>query len=134
MLLLNLDHVALVVHDLDPTLATFRRLFKAGPVSRGVVEEEGVEEAMILVGGSRVQLLAPLDPDTPVGRFLAQRGEGLHHLAFSVPDLDAALAHLAGEGAELIDRVPRRNADGCRVAFVHPPTVGGTLVELVEIA
>ena len=134
MLLLNLDHVALAVHDLDAALDTFRRFYNTGPASRGVVEAAGVEEAMIPVGGSRVQLLAPLGPDTPVGRFLAQRGEGLHHLAFAVPDLDAALAHLVGEGAELVDRVPRTNADGCRVAFVHPRTFGGTLLELVEIA
>jgi len=133
MLLLNLDHVALAVHDLDAALDRFLRLYGVGPAGREVIEEQGVEEAMVLVGGSRVQLLAPLDPDTPVGRFLARRGEGLHHVAFAVPDIDAALAHLEDEGAELIDRVARRGGGGSRVAFVHPRTFGGTLTELVEI-
>ena len=112
MLLLNLDHVALAVHDLDEALARFQRLYGVAPASREVIEADGVEEAMLLVGGSQVQLLAPLRPDSPVGRFLAGRGEGLHHLAFAVPDLDAALAHLAGEGAELIDREPRAAGAG----------------------
>ncbi|MBM3695611.1 MAG: methylmalonyl-CoA epimerase [Actinobacteria bacterium] len=133
-MLLNLDHVALAVHDLDEALARFRGLYGAAPEWREVVEEQGVEEAMLLVGGSKLQLLAPLGPDTPVGRFLARRGEGLHHLAFAVPDLDAALAHLAAEGAELIDRHPRRGGAGRRIAFVHPRSFGGTLTELVEIA
>ena len=134
MLLLNLDHVALAVRDLDEALERFRRLYGATPVSREVVEADGVEEAMLLVGGSQVQLLAPQRPDGPVARFLERRGEGLHHIAFAVPDLDAALAHLAAEGAELIDRVPRRGGGGARIAFVHPRTFGGTLTELVEIA
>ncbi len=134
MLLLNLDHVALAVRDLDEALERFRRLYGATPVSREVVEADGVEEAMLLVGGSQVQLLAPQRPDGPVARFLERRGEGLHHIAFAVPDLDAALAHLAAEGAELIDRVPRRGGGGARIAFVHPRSFGGTLTELVEIA
>lgn len=134
MLLLNLDHVALAVHDLDEALERFRRLYGVGPASREVIEQDGVEEAMILVGGSQVQLLAPLRPDSLLGRFLARRGEGLHHLAFAVPDLDAALAHLEAEGVELIDRVPRRGGGGARIAFVHPRSFGGTLTELVEIS
>ena len=134
MLLINLDHVALAVVDLDEALARFRRMYGVAPSSREVVEAEGVEEAMILVGGSQVQLLAPLSPDSPVGRFLARRGEGLHHVAFAVPDLDAALAHLEAEGAELIDRKPRRGGGGARIAFVHPRAFGGTLTELVEIS
>lgn len=134
MLLLNLDHVALVVRDLDEAVERFRRLYGVAPASREIIESEGVEEAMILVGGSQVQLLAPLRPDGPVARFLERHGEGLHHLAFAVPDIDAALAHLAMEGAELIDRVPRRGGGGARIAFVHPRTFGGILTELVEIA
>ena len=133
MLLLNLDHVAVAVHDLDEALARFQRMYGVAPASREVIEADGVEEAMLLVGGSQVQLLAPLRPDSPVGRFLARRGEGLHHLAFAVPDLDAALAHLAAEGAELIDLEPRRGGGGGRIAFVHPRAFGGTLTELVEI-
>lgn len=134
MLLLNLDHVALAVRDLDEALERFSRLYGAAPVSREIVEADGVEEAMLLVGGSRVQLLAPQRPDSPVARFLERRGEGLHHIAFAVPDLDAALAHLEAEGAELIDRAPRRGGGGARIAFVHPHAFGGALTELVEIA
>ena len=134
MLLLNLDHVAVAVHDLDAALERFQRLYGVGPSSREVIEEQGVEEAMVAVGGSRVQLLAALDPDTPVGRFLARRGEGLHHLAFAVPDLEAALAHLAAQGVELIDPIPRRGGGGNRIAFVHPQGFAGILTELVEIS
>ena len=134
MLLLNLDHVALAVRDLDEALERFRRLYGVTPDSREVITADGVEEAVLLVGGSRVQLLAPLSPDSPVARFLERRGEGLHHLAFAVPDLDAALAHLAAEGAEVIDRVPRRGGGGRRIAFVHPRAFGSTLTELVEIS
>jgi methylmalonyl-CoA/ethylmalonyl-CoA epimerase len=134
VLLLNLDHVALAVPDLDAALERLRLLYGVGPSSRQVVAEQGVEEAMVPVGGSCLQLLRPLAPDTPVGRFLARRGEGLHHIAFAVADIEAALAHLEAEGAELVDRVPRLGGGGKRVAFVHPGTFGGTLVELVEIA
>ena len=99
---------------------------------REVVEEQGVEEAMIPVGGSFVQLLAPLGPDTPVGRFLDRRGEGLHHLAYTVVDIEAALAHLKAEGARLVDEAPRRGGRGTRIAFVHPRGGNQTLIELVE--
>jgi methylmalonyl-CoA/ethylmalonyl-CoA epimerase len=133
MLLLNLDHVALAVHDLDEALARFARLYGSAASSREVVAADGVEEAMILVGGSQVQLLAPRHPESPVARFLARRGEGLHHIAFAVPDIAAALDHLAAEGAELIDREPRRGGGGNRIAFVHPRTFGGVLIELVEV-
>jgi len=121
MLLLNLDHVALAVADLEAALKRFLDLYGVAPAGREVVADQGVEEAMLLVGGSRVQLVAPLGPDTPVGRFLARHGEGLHHLAFAVPDIEAALAHLEAQGAELIDRVPRRGGDGARVESVQAP-------------
>ena len=92
----------------------------------------GVEEAMIAVGGSFVQLLQPLSEDTPVGRFLAARGEGLHHVALAVADIDQALEHLKTEGARLVDTEPRIGGGGARIAFVHPKAFAGTLVELVE--
>jgi methylmalonyl-CoA epimerase len=133
MLLLNLDHVAVAVHDLDAAVERYRAQYRVEPVSRAVVEEQGVEEVMIPVGGSHVQLLRPLRPDTPVGRFLEHRGEGLHHVAYAVADLDAALEHLEAEGAELIDRRPRRGGSGGRIAFVHPRGGNGVLVELVEL-
>lgn len=128
----NLDHVALAVADLDAAIAEYRRLFGAEPLHREVVEEQGVEEAMIAVGGSFVQLLQPLSDDTPVGRFLAARGEGLHHIALAVADIDEALAHLVREGARLVDEEPRIGGGGARIAFVHPKAFAGTLVELVE--
>lgn len=134
MKLINLDHVAIAVRDLDATLDGYRRRYGVEPLYREVVEEQGVTEAMIPLGGSFLQLLQPLADDTPVGRFLAKNGEGLHHVAFTVPDIDAALAHLRTEGAELIDQQPRRGGGGSRMAFVHPKDLAGTLIELVEPA
>ncbi len=132
MLPYNIDHVALAVHDLDATLADMKEQYGAEPISREVVESQGVEEAMIPIGGSSVQVLQPLVPESPVGRFLSKRGEGLHHIAFAVPDIDAALEHLQSTGARLIDSEPRIGGGGHRIAFVHPSAFGGTLVELVE--
>ena len=132
MLPYNIDHVAIAVRDLEATLADLKNQYGAEPVSREVVESQGVEEAMIPVGGSNLQVLQPLTPDSPVGRFLSKRGEGLHHVAFAVPDIDAALQHLASTGTRLIDREPRIGGGGHRIAFVHPSAFGGTLVELVE--
>ncbi len=129
----NLDHVAIAVRDLDAAVERYGRLYGAGPLYREVVEAQGVEEAMIPVGGSFVQLLRPLGPDTPVGRFIERRGEGVHHLAFAVADIDAALERLRREGARLVDDTPRRGGRGARIAFVHPDSFASTLVELVEL-
>jgi methylmalonyl-CoA/ethylmalonyl-CoA epimerase len=134
MKLLNLDHVAIAVNDLDVTLEAYRARYGVEPLHRERVEAQGVEEAMIPVGGSFVQLLQPLDTDTPVGRFLAKNGEGLHHVAYAVPDILAALAHLEEEGARLIDREPRIGGRGAKIAFVHPADLAGTLIELVELS
>lgn len=130
----NIHHTAIAVEDLDEAIERFGGRFGIGAVSRETVPEQGVEEAMIPVGGSFVQLLTPLDPETPVGRFLATHGEGLHHIAFAVADIDVALTHLAGEGARLIDASPRTGGGGARIAFVHPKDTAGTLIELVEVA
>jgi methylmalonyl-CoA/ethylmalonyl-CoA epimerase len=129
----NLDHVAIAVESLDDSLAEYARLYGVEPLYREVVGEQGVEEAMIAVGGSFIQLLQPLAPDTPVGRFLTSKGEGLHHIALAVHDIEAALEHLADEGARLIDERPRLGGRGARIAFVHPKQSAGTLVELVEV-
>ncbi|CAN5752362.1 methylmalonyl-CoA epimerase [soil metagenome] len=134
MKLINLDHVGIAVTDLDATISGYAGRYGVTPIHREVVESQGVEEAMIPVGGSFVQLLTPLGPDTPVGRFISSRGEGLHHVAYAVTDINAALAHLAAEGAHLVDPEPRVGGRGARVAFVHPKDLGGTLVELVENA
>ena len=133
MKLLNLDHVAIAVRDLDQALDEYRRRYGIEPLYREVVEDQGVEEAMLAVGGSFVQLLEPLDADTPVGRFLERRGEGMHHVAFAVVDIEAALAHLKAEGARLVDETPRTGGRGTRIAFVHPKDGNQTLVELVEL-
>ncbi len=134
MQLVNLDHVGIAVRDLDASLAGYRAQYGVEPLYRETVEAQGVEEAMLPVGGSFVQLLQPLGPDTPVGRFLEQRGEGLHHLAFAVADIDEALAHLAKEGVRLIDETPRI---GGREALASPSCIrkalAATLIELVEI-
>ena len=133
MLPYNIDHVAIAVNDLDASLAAFARQYVVEPLTRETVAEQGVEEAMIAVGGSHVQLLEPLDEDSPVGRFLARNGEGLHHIAFAVADIEAALEHLRRVGARLVDEEPRIGGGGNRIAFVHPAALAGTLVELVEV-
>lgn len=133
VLLLNIHHTALAVADLDVALERFREQYGVEPLYREVVESQGVEEAMIPIGGSHVQLLQPLDRDTPVGRFIERNGEGLHHVAFQVADIESALIHLEQQGARLVDTKPRTGGGGHRIAFVHPEAFGGTLIELVEV-
>jgi methylmalonyl-CoA epimerase len=134
MLPLNLHHTAIAVADLDAAIERFRALYGVEPLYREVVESQDVEEAMIPLGGSYLQLLMPLSDDGPVARFLAKRGEGLHHVAIQVADIDGALDDLRSEGAELVDEQPRIGGGGHRIAFVHPRAFGGTLVELVEVS
>ncbi|HUF14998.1 MAG TPA: methylmalonyl-CoA epimerase [Acidimicrobiia bacterium] len=134
MKLLNLDHVAIAVHDLDAAIDGYRNRYNVEPISREKVESQGVEEAMIPVGGSFIQLLEPLGGETPVGVFLSKRGEGLHHVAYTVVSIEAALDHLAATGARIIDTAPRVGGRGARIAFVHPGDLAGTLIELVEPA
>ncbi len=134
MLAYNLDHVGIAVRDLEESIERYRTRYGIEPVHREIVESQGVEEALLPLGGSLIQLLLPLTPESPVGRFLAKRGEGLHHVAYSVLDIDAALQHLRAEGARLIDEEPRPGGRGARIAFVHPADLAGTLIELVEPA
>ena len=131
--LLNLDHVAIAVHDLDASLDGYRSRYRVEPLYREVVEAQGVEEAMIPLGGSFIQLLQPLAADSPVGRFLQGRGEGLHHVAFAVASIDVALEHLREEGARLVEDAARPGGRDTRIAFVHPADLTGTLIELVEL-
>ena len=130
----GIHHVGLAVTDLDESVATYLRLFGGTLEHRELVPDQGVEAASVLVGASRIELLAPTGEDTPVGRFLARRGPGVHHLAYEVEDVAAALDSLAAEGAELIDTVPRRGLFGLQVAFVHPDAVHGVLTEVVSVA
>lgn len=134
MLLLNIHHTAIAVRDLDGALADLAAQYGSVPSHREVIVEQGVEEAMVAIGGSHLQLLMPLGDETPVGRFLSARGEGLHHIAFQVADIEAALAHLEEKGVELVDRRPRVGGGGHRIAFVHPRAFGSTLIELVEVS
>lgn len=133
MKLLNLDHTAIAVGDLDAAIAGYEDRYRVTPLYRETVESQGVEEAMIPVGGSFIQLLCPLSPESPVGRFIERNGEGLHHVAFAVVDIESALSHLAERHAALIDHHPRLGGRGARIAFVHPKDLGGTLIELVEL-
>ncbi len=129
----SIHHVGLAVEDLDAALETYGRLFGARLEERSRVEEQGVEAASIRLGEGRLELLGALGEDTPVGRFLARQGPGVHHVAYEVGDIRAALAHLAGAGAELIDSAPRRGMFGLEVAFIHPDSVHGVLSEVVSV-
>jgi methylmalonyl-CoA epimerase len=127
----SLHHVAFVVADLDVALQDQRRLGFATS-ERFTLEEQGVEVATLPAGGSWIELIRPLDTDGAIGRFLAKRGEGFHHVAYAVPDLVAALNSLQEAGVRLIDESPRRGAHGWRIAFVHPDACNGVLTELVQ--
>jgi methylmalonyl-CoA epimerase len=129
---LDIHHIGHAVVDLDEAIATYERLFGSSLEHRETVPEQGVEAATMLVGADRVELLRPLADDTPVGRFIVKRGPGMHHVAFQVADIEQALAEAASAGAELIDEVPRVGLFGLRVAFIHPDSVSGVLVELVQ--
>jgi methylmalonyl-CoA epimerase len=127
----GVHHVGFAVTDLDEAVETYGRLFGATLEHRDAVAEQGVEAASVIVGASRVELLVPTGVDTPVGRFLAKRGPGMHHVAYEVDDVASVLVGLEEAGAELIDRVPRRGLFGLEVAFVHPDAVHGVLTEVV---
>jgi methylmalonyl-CoA/ethylmalonyl-CoA epimerase len=124
----GIHHLGVAVEDLDAALSTYERLFGAEVEHRATVEEQGVRAASVRIGDGRVELLEPLGADTPVGRFLAKRGPGMHHVAFEVSDLPATLAELAGAGADLIDEAPREGLFGLEVAFIHPDSVHGEVV------
>lgn len=130
----RIDHVGVAVEDLDAAIHLYAELLGMPLVHREVVEEQGVEAVLLDVGESHVELLAPLGPDTPVGKFLAKKGPGLHHVAYGVADIDAVLAALKAAGTRLIDETPRIGIRNSRVAFVHPASTGGVLTELVQPA
>src|SRR5579864_10827 len=127
-----IHHVGVAVVDLDEAVRTYQRLFGGRVEHRARVEDQGVEAASVRVGESRIELLAALGDDTPVGKFLAKRGPGMHHVAYEVDDVRTALRELAGSGAELIDAQPRPGMFGLEVAFVHPDSVHGVLTEVVS--
>ncbi len=130
----RIDHIGVAVQEIDAALPLWQEHFGMPVVHREVVEEQGVEAALLDVGENHVELLAPLSPDTPVGRFLAKRGPGLHHVAYQVADIDAALAACRAAGLRLIDEQPRVGIRRSRVAFLHPGASGGVLTEIVQPA
>ena len=132
MKLTHIDHVGIAVPDLDAAVALYRRTLGVEPTHRERVESQGVEEVLFALGASSIQLLGPLGPDTPVGRFLERRGPGVHHIGYRVESVADALEHLRSEGVRLIDQEPRPGSRGTTIAFVHPEGMGGVLVELVQ--
>ena len=137
-LLTRIDHVGIACHDLDAAIGRYQATFGLQVVSLEVNEEQGVREAMLAVGAypqpGYVQLLQPLGPDTPVGRFLARRGEGLHHVGYGVQDIGQALDAIGVRGVRLLDERPRHGSMGASIAFLHPGDLGGVLTELVQAA
>lgn len=128
----QIDHVGIAVRDLEAAVAEYRTALGLEPVHRERVEDQGVDEALFAVGASYVQLLAPTGPETPVGRFLARRGEGVHHVGYRVKDVAVTLERLRRAGVPLVDEHPRAGSRGTTVAFAHPKGFRGVLVELVQ--
>jgi methylmalonyl-CoA/ethylmalonyl-CoA epimerase len=131
-ILVDVDHVGIAVQDLEAAVEEYRAAFEVEPVHRERMETEGVDEALFRVGTSYIQLLGSLGPDTPVGRFLARRGEGVHHVGYRVQDVAAVLERLRAAEVPLVDRSPRPGSRGTTVAFAHPKGFRGVLVELVQ--
>lgn len=131
-MLIDIDHVGIAVENLDGAVGRYREAFGVEPVHRETVEDQGVDEVMFGIGTSYIQLLGARGPDTPVGKFLASRGEGIHHIAYRVDDIEATLARLKEGGHRLIDERGRPGSRGTTVAFVHPKALHGTLIELVQ--
>ena len=132
-LLTEIDHVAIAVHDLEAAIAWYRDVFGAAVEHRETVESDGVEEALLRVADSYVQLLTPTRADSPVAKYLETKGEGLHHVGYRVADCAVALEAVKASGGRVIDQAPRPGSRGTIVAFVHPKTSFGTLIELVEV-
>jgi methylmalonyl-CoA epimerase len=132
VILTEIDHVAIAVHDLEAAIDYYKRAFGATVAHREVVEQDGVEEALLNVAQSFVQLLTPTRPDSPVAKSLEKRGEGLHHVGYRVADCAKALQSMIDAGATPIDKVPRKGSRGTTVAFIHPKSSFGTLIELVQ--
>jgi methylmalonyl-CoA epimerase len=128
----RIDHIGVAVEDLDAAIELYRQQFEMGEQYREVVEQQGVEAVLLEVGEGHIELLKPLGPETSVGKFLASRGPGLHHVAYQTADIDSALDQVRAAGLELIDETPRVGICGTRVAFLHPKATGGVLTELVE--
>lgn len=132
MILTEIDHVAIAVHDIEAAISYYQRAFGATVDHREVVESDGVEEALLKVAESYIQLLTPTRPDSPVAKSLEKRGEGLHHIGYRVANCAEALAQMIAAGATPLDKAPRPGSRGTTVAFIHPKGSFGTLIELVQ--
>jgi methylmalonyl-CoA/ethylmalonyl-CoA epimerase len=130
----RIDHIGVAVEDIDAALAIYATQFEMAVTHRETIGDQGVEAVLLEVGEGHVELLRPLAPDTPVGKFLDRKGKGLHHVAYAVDDIDATLERVAALGFELIDSKARPGIGDTRVAFIHPRSVGGVLTEIVEPA
>ena len=130
----RIDHIGVAVEDLDAAIALYEQTFQMELVHRETVTEQGVEAVLLDVGENHVELLSPLGPDTPVGKFLAKKGPGLHHVAYQVTDISSVLERLKADGVRLIDETPRTGIRGSRVAFLHPAASGSVLTEIVQPA
>jgi methylmalonyl-CoA epimerase len=130
----RIDHIGVAVEDLDAALELYGGSFAMATADRATAEEQGVEAVLLDLGESHVELLRPLGPDTPVGKFLAKRGPGLHHVAYQVTDVEAELGRLRDAGVQLIDEAPRSGLRDSRIAFLHPDSTGGVLTEIVQPA
>jgi len=130
----RIDHIGVAVEQIEPALELYRDSFQLEVAHREVVSEQGVEAVLLDVGENHVELLAPLAADTPVGKFLAKQGPGLHHVAYQVSDIDATLQALKQAGMQMIDQQPRTGIRGSRVAFMHPRATAGVLTEIVQPA
>lgn len=128
-----IDHIGIAVEDLDSAVEVYSKQLEMPVEHRELVAEQGVEAVLLGVGESHVELLAPLGPDTPVGKYLEKRGPGLHHVAYRVEDIESELERLKGEGMKLIDQVPRTGICDTKVAFIHPGSAGGVLTEIVQL-
>lgn len=136
-MLQRIDHVGIACHDLAAAIARYESVFDLTVTSREVIEQQGVQEAMLRLadgpgGASWIQLLQPLHPDSPVGKFLARRGEGIHHIGYGVADITAALTEIGARGVRLVDERPRHGSMGASIAFLHPKDLTGVLTELVQ--
>lgn len=130
----RIDHIGIAVDDLDEAMRLYERSFEMDLAHRETVESQGVEAVLLDVGDGHIELLAPLGPDTPVGKFIAKKGPGIHHVAYAVEDIDAALEQVKAAGLKLIDEEPRTGIRRSRVAFIHPSSTGSVLTEIVQPA
>jgi methylmalonyl-CoA epimerase len=130
----RIDHIGVAVEDLDSAIKLYERSFEMELAHRETVESQGVEAVLLDVGDGHIELLAPLGPDTPVGKFIAKKGAGIHHVAYAVEDIDVALAQVKAAGLKLIDEEPRTGIRRSRVAFLHPSATGSVLTEIVQPA